>query len=185
MFNFRGRRGVMRRRISPTCYEPAIWRALFFMKGKIQMKIVSIRNDLLKLYSKNTEVLTKSGRPCVLVARLNYRGKRYDFAIPFRSNIPANAPKGQYFPLPPRPSTRPRNRHGLHYIKMFPVSKEYLVKYRTEGNPSAILYKTIIDKNTKKIVNECQSYLDGYACGIHPPYSTDIDYLLSLLYPNK
>lgn len=152
--------------------------------GEMQMKIVSIRNSLLKLYAKDTEVLAKSGRPCVLIARLNYSGKRYDFAIPFRSNIPANAPKGQYFPLPPRPSTRPHNRHGPHYIKMFPISKEYLVRYRTEGNSSAILYKTIIEKNTKKIVNECQSYLDSYADGIHLPYSTDIDYLLSLLFPN-
>ena len=56
----------------------------------------------------------------------------YDFAIPIRSNIPASAPKNQYFALPPRPQTRPKNRHGLHYIKMFPVTKQYLIRYRTD-----------------------------------------------------
>ena len=86
----------------------------------------------------------------VLVIRLKYKAKKYDFAVPIRSNIPASAPKDQYFALPPRASTRPKNRHGLHYIKMFPVTKQYLVRYRTEGNPFAHLIQNIIDKNQKK-----------------------------------
>ena len=106
----------------------------------------------------------------------------YDFAIPIRSNIPASAPKNQYFALPPRPQTRPKNRHGLHYIKMFPVTKQYLIRYRTDGNRFATLIQTIIDKNSKQIVNECQRYLDLYSQGIKPLYSTDIDYLIEQLY---
>ncbi len=70
--------------------------------------------------------LWKNMRPYVLVIRLKYIEKSYDFAVPIRSNIPAAAPKDQYFALPPRPTTRPKNRHGLHYIKMFPVTKQYL-----------------------------------------------------------
>lgn len=76
---------------------------------------------------------------------------------------------------------RPKNRHGLHYIKMFPVTKQYLVRYRTEGNNFAMLIQTIIDKNSKQIVDECQHYLDLYSQGITPAYSTDIDYLIEQL----
>ena len=96
------------------------------------MKLVTINNSLLFKYHEDPEVLQKSTRPYVLVIRLKYRNTNYDFAIPIRSNIPASAPKNQYFALPPRPQTRPKNRHGLHYIKMFPVTKQYLIRYRTD-----------------------------------------------------
>ena len=69
-----------------------------------------------------------------------------------------------------------------HYIKMFPVTKQYLIRYRTDGNRFATLIQTIIDKNSKQIVNECQRYLDLYSQGIKPLYSTDIDYLIEQLY---
>lgn len=148
------------------------------------MKIVSIDTELFKKYKGDPEVLTKSKRPYVLVIRLKYKEHHYDFAIPIRSNIPASAPKNQYFALPPRSTTRPKNRHGLHYIKMFPVTKQYFRRYRTEGNPFAILIQKIIDKNTKVIVDNCQTYLDSYAKGQHPQYATDIDFLLSQLFSN-
>ena len=149
------------------------------------MRLVSIDTTLFDKYKNDPEVLTKSKRPYVLVIRLKYKGKNCDFAIPIRSNIPAAAPKDQYFALPPRPTTRPKNRHGLHYIKMFPVTKQYLRRYRTEGNQFATLIQTIIDKNTKTIVDDCQAYLDAYANGHHPQFSTDIDYLLSQLFSDN
>ena len=90
--------------------------------------------------------------------------------------------KNQHFSLPPRPQTKPHNRHGLHYIKMFPVTKQYLLRYRTEGNAFATLIQSIIEKNSAQIIKECQHYLDLYSQGIHPRYSTDIDYLLKQLY---
>ena len=68
------------------------------------MKLVSISTTLLDKYQNDPEVLTKSGRLYVLVVRLKYKGHSQDFAIPIRSNIPASAPKSQYFALPPRPS---------------------------------------------------------------------------------
>ena len=148
------------------------------------MKLVSVHPSLLDKYEKDPEVLKKAKRPYVLVIRLKYKEKRYDFAVPIRSNIPAAAPKDQYFALPPRPTTRPRNRHGLHYIKMFPVTKEYLIRYRTEGNEFYSLIKIIIDKIKRSIITECQTYLVSYAKVIRPSYSTDIDFLLSLLFPN-
>mgnify|MGYP003560878990 FL=1 len=145
------------------------------------MKLVTINNSLLLKFSGDPEVLQKSTRPYVLVIRLKYRDTNYDFAVPIRSNIPASAPKDQYFSLPPRPQTRPKNRHGLHYIKMFPVTKQYLVRYRTEGNSFAMLIQNIIDKNSKQIVDACQRYLDLYSQGIRPTYSTNIDYLIEQL----
>ena len=126
--------------------------------------------------------MLKHRRPYVLVLRLVYKGHHYDFAIPLRSNIPPATPKSHYFPLPPRKQTRLGHRHGLHYTKMFPVTKEYLERYRVEGNASAELIQGIIMKNRKRIVQECQDYPDSYAAGKRPAYSTDIDYLLRELF---
>ena len=149
------------------------------------MKLVAIDEKLIKKYKADTEVLHKKGRPYVLVIRLKYKGKNQDFAIPLRSNIPASSPKNEYFALPPRSSTKPKNRHGIHYIKMFPVEKKYLNKYRTEGNKFAVLIQDIIDKNSKQIISECQTYLFEYEKGIKSEYSTDIDLLLSILKENN
>lgn len=145
------------------------------------MKLVTIHSSLLAKYNSDPEILQKVTRPYVLVIRLRYKGIAYNFAVPIRSNIPSSAPQNQYFALPPRPQTRPKNHHGLHYIKMFPVKKQYLVRYRTEGNQFATLIQNIIDKNSKQIINDCQRYLDLYSQGFCPPYSTDIDYLINLL----
>mgnify|MGYP000346813945 CR=1 FL=1 len=136
--------------------------ALLFLGRKTSHELVTINNALLLKYTGDSEVLQKSTRPYVLVVRLKYKDACYDFAVPIRSNIPASAPKDQYFALPPRPQTRPKNRHGLHYIKMFPVTKQYLVRYRTEGNSFATLIHDIIEKNSKQIVDECQHYLCIY-----------------------
>ena len=121
-----------------------------------------------------------SGPPQINLDR-QYKGVNRSFAVPLRSNISSNTPKDQYFALPTRPTTRAGNHHGLHYIKMFPVTKKYLVRYRTEGNVFATTIQTVIDKNEKRIVTECQKYLDDYSKGHRLPFSTDIDLLLSIL----
>ncbi len=145
------------------------------------MKLVTIDKKLYKKFPGDKELLHNAQRPCVLVIRLKYKGHNYDFAVPIRSNIPAASPKDEYFALPPRATTRPKNRHGLHYIKMFPIQKQYLNKYHTEGNIQATMMKAIIDKNSKQIISECQAYLNRYESGSKPPYSTDIDYLINQL----
>ncbi len=146
------------------------------------MKLVTIDNELIEKYRVDPQVLYKSKRPYVLVIRLRYKGKSQDFAVPLRSNIPSSAPKQQYFALPPRPATKPKNRHGIHYIKMFPVDKQYLRRYRTEGNEFATLIQNIIDRNSKQIIQECQDYLTAYELGDHPKFSTNIDLLLDILH---
>lgn len=103
------------------------------------------------------------------------------FAVPLRSNISSKTPKVQYFQLPPRLATRASNHHGIHYIKIFPVSRHYLIRYRTDGNAFEEMIKSVIEKNQKEIIRSCQNYLDTYATGDHPKFSTDIDLLISIL----
>lgn len=71
------------------------------------MKVVSISQDFFDLVEGDRELMLKHNRPCIVVVRLRFRGKRRDFAVPLRSNIAPNVPKDQYFALPPRPTTRP------------------------------------------------------------------------------
>ena len=142
------------------------------------MKLVTLKKDDLQKYTIDPEMLQKAGRPCALIVRLKYKGKRLDFAVPIRSNIHPSTPKDQYFALPPRSSTKPGHRHGIHYAKMFPVDKSIVIRFRVSNNPQALLMKFIIDKNEKQIIAECQQYLSRYEAGNRPQYSTDIDLLL-------
>ena len=57
------------------------------------MKIVSISQDFFDLVEGDRELMLKHNRPCIVVVRLRFRGKRRDFAVPLRSNIaPRRAP---------------------------------------------------------------------------------------------
>ena len=146
------------------------------------MKFISVSQKYYDLCGDDPQLLHRENRrPHVLVLSLKYKGITRRFAIPLRSNIPANAPKDQYFALPPRPTTRPGNRHGLHYIKMFPITKEYQEKFWVGEKSSYVLFQEIISKNEKEIVDACQKYLDNYAAGIHPQYSVNIDNALEKL----
>lgn len=149
------------------------------------MQIVKIKPELIRKFGQDPQMLQKENRPCVLVLRLHYKDAVYNFAVPVRSNIPAASPKNEYFPLPTRYTTKDHNRHGLHYIKMFPIDKQYYDKYRTENNMAAALMKATIDNNTSQIVEDCQNYLNRYCDGYRPVYATDLDLLLSLLYPQN
>ena len=118
------------------------------------MRIVSIADEYFEHFGKgDREFMSKRGRPCIVVVRLRFRGKRRDFAVPFRSNIAPNVPKDQYFPLPPRSTTKPRHRHGIHYIKMFPIEKRFQRRFRTEGNPYYETIQRILDANSRRIDN--------------------------------
>lgn len=83
------------------------------------MRIVTIISSNLHRLTIDKEMLQNSDRPCVLILKLKYKGVNHCFAVPMRSNISAASPKNEYFPLPPRYTTRSERRHGLHYIKMF------------------------------------------------------------------
>ena len=147
------------------------------------MLIVKIKADLIHRFNQDPQMLQKENRPCVLILKLKYKGNNYHFAVPIRSNISAASPKNEYFALPTRYATKDKNRHGLHYIKMFPVTKSDYDKYRTENNLAAALVKATVDQNEKQIIAECQEYLSRYEAGNKPLYATDLDLLISILYP--
>jgi len=94
------------------------------------MRIVSISNDLFVKCSKPNELLENTNRrPYVIILKLKYRNKNYDFALPFRSNITGTVPSELYYSLPPSSKTKSGNKAGLHLIKMFPVDKKYFEKF--------------------------------------------------------
>lgn len=103
------------------------------MSGGI-MRLVTINSKYLSSYKVDPEMLQKSNRPCALIVQLKYKGHRYDFAVPLRSTIHPSTPKDQYFPLPPRHTTQANHRHGIHYIKLFPVKKAFLLRFREVWN---------------------------------------------------
>jgi len=145
------------------------------------MRIVSINSEYFNICSRDPELLKGAGRPCVVILKLTFRGQKHDFAVPLRSNIAPNVPKSQYFALPPRPTTKPRYRHGIHFIKLFPIKKKYQLRLRTEGNPYYENIQRIVDSNTAEIVSACQRYLENYENNGKPQYATDLDYLLTAL----
>ena len=121
-------------------------------------------------------------RPYVVILRLVYNGLVQSFAIPFRSNIAGYRDRNEYFALPTRKETRKGNIHGLHFIKMFPVHKQYFRKYKyPESNTNAILTRNYIKKNSSKLVAEAQNYLNMFQNGYRPQYCVDISKLYAAI----
>lgn len=123
-------------------------------------------------------MLSDHGRPCVLLIKLKYKERYHDFAVPIRSNISKNAPRYQYFSLPPNSSTKNGCVHGIHYIKLFPIHRSYILPYLIEDNVPLLRIKRIIDKHEKEIVNACQQYLYRYENGKKHSMTPDIDGIL-------
>jgi len=147
------------------------------------VKFSSVSNSFFKLCSFDSELLSNTNRrPYLIILRLKYKNKRCDFAIPFRSNISESTPKDQYFSLPPRKATKNGRKHGLHYIKMFPIKKQYLQKFYTDNNPYYDSILNIINSNLKIIIAEAQNYLINYENGIEYEYCTNIDTIHQILF---
>ena len=130
---------------------------------------------------KNQLLHNEADRPCVLLLKLNYKGKKRDFVVPLKSNIKPNTDRKTFFPLPPNPNTRENNFHGIYYIKLFPIQKKYLQRYQYSGNPYLCKVKSIIDKNERNIVNACQRYLDDYSKGKRNHYTPELDLIIDFL----
>lgn len=63
---------------------------------------------------------------------------------------------------------------------MFPVEKPFLERYRLD-TPSSSLCASILEKNKKKIIDDCQAYLTKYENGNCPSYLTSIDKMIEKL----
>lgn len=149
------------------------------------MQLVKVDNQFYQECKKrgtDRELLNnKSGRPCVLIIKLKYKNQNHKFVVPLRSNISPNTPKDQYFSLPPNSATKNGNKHGVHFIKLFPIKSKYIQKYRISNNSQMELIKSILDKNEKEIITSCQNYLYEYEQGKRHPMTPDIDGILSWL----
>lgn len=149
------------------------------------MKLVKVKQEFFDLCEKNglDEQLmkTKNGRPGVLIIQLTYKGKKQDFVVPMRSNIPRGVPASEYKSLPPNKNTKSGCHHGIHYIKLFPIRKKYIDKYNIDQSSYLLKVKAIIDRDTKEIVDACQNYLNSYEAGERHRFSPDIDGIIALL----
>lgn len=149
------------------------------------MKLVKVSKEFYELCEEkgvSQELLfNEAGRPCVLIVKLTYRGQKRDFVVPLRSNISPYAPKEQFFALPPNTHTKPKHYHGIHYMKIFPISKKYIQKYLIDKNPYYVTLKNIIDANEKEIVNECQKYLEECEKGNKNPITPNIDGIIAMI----
>lgn len=143
------------------------------------MRIVSISNDMFSKCTKPNELLENTNRrPYVVILKLTYKSKKYDFAVPFRSNISGTVEDALYFSLPPTSSTKPHNRAGLHLIKMFPVDKHYFEKFNYNPRTSYDLNRQVIERKEKELVTKCKSYLQRKENGEMIPFSVNIDQII-------
>ncbi len=143
------------------------------------MKIVSISQHLFAKCQQPNELMNNSNRrPYVVVFKLKYKGHKYNFAVPFRSNIPSATPADLYFSLPPTSSTRSGNKSGLHLIKMFPVDKQYFEKFYINPGTQYDRNAKIIKRKQKELVTQCQDYLDRVSSGDIIQNRVDIDQII-------
>ena len=152
----------------------------------MKIKLVAIKKEFFDIFDFKTEFMLNAhnakDRPCLIILKLSYKGKKHSFALPFRSNIQVNKnTEGTYFPLPKRSTTKDNHAHGLHYIKMFPIDLKYCNKYvppETKYDDKLIEF---IEKNINKIIEGSKKYLSKYENDERENFCTDIDRLLEAI----
>ena len=149
------------------------------------MILVKVKQEFYNLCVKHNvaeELLfNEDGRPCVLIVQLKYKGRKRDFVVPIRSNISKYTPREQYFSLPPNPKTKPGNKHGIHYIKLFPIERKYIDTYLTDNNKYYDTILKILKRKEKEIIRSCQEYLDICADGKRHSMTPDLDSIIEVL----
>lgn len=147
-------------------------------------KLIGIDNNYFKNFNDD-ELLTNvdsegNRRPYVLIINLKYRGEKRHFAIPLRSNIPSHVDDKHYVSLPPRETTKTGHVHGIHIIKMFPITKKHFLKYNTNSISEELIQATII-KNFDEIFEKSKSYLNDVENGNPNIYGVNIDDMIEII----
>lgn len=146
------------------------------------MRIVKINTKVLdRFVNVDPEVMIKNNRPYVLIIRLKYKGLRYDFAVPLRTNLVPTISEEFYFELPPSYRTRPGHIRAIQFNKMFPVHRRFTMPYYFGKNKDMKETAQIIKAADKEVIEKGQNYLKNYEEGNIPIFSTDIDLLLETL----
>jgi hypothetical protein len=78
-------------------------------------------------------------------------------------------------------NTKSGNKHGVHYIKLFPISKKYINKYNINNNDFLQMISEKIINNKKEIVDACQQYLVDCEVGKKHSMTPNIDGILEWL----
>ena len=148
-------------------------------------KIITIKKELLKLFSFDKEMKIKDDRPHLVVIKLNYKNNTQEFAIPIVSNVKRNV-RFKY-KLPKRPSTKKGYVHAIHYEKMIPIEKTYY-GYGYSINKTILKF---IKNNFSDIYQKAQDYLYFYEKNKSDKniikdikFSTDIDEMIRILEKN-
>lgn len=148
------------------------------------MKLVKVNQAFYDLCEKNNvdaELMkNEAGRPCVLLVQLLYKGIMRDFVVPLRSNISSTAPKEQFLSLPPNPNTKPKHKHGVHYIKLFPIDKIFVDKYHTSGTYYDKVL-SILERKESIIIENIKSYLSECENGNKHPMTPNIDGIINMI----
>ena len=149
------------------------------------MKLVKVKDSFYELCRNagcDDELLfNKDGRPCVLIMQLKYKAKLQNFVVPLRSNITPTTPGIQYFSLPPNNKTLPHHKHGIHYIKLFPITNQYIDMYHIDQDKYLRMIMNIINKNEATIINNTKKYLIDYENGLGHGMTPKIDDIIALL----
>ena len=152
------------------------------------MRLVKVSDNFFTECQKHNvqrELLfNENGRPSVLIIRLKYKERLHKFVVPLRSNISPATPKNQYMSLPTNTKTKPHYSHGIHYIKLFPITDEYIQAYSISDSFD-LMIKTIIDNNESTIVSACQDYLMDCENGNKHFMTPDIDGIIKMLDEQK
>lgn len=148
---------------------------------KRKIKIVTINEKFFELFndgSDNELLLIRKDmhrRPCLIVVKIKFNGKTYDFALPFRSNINPSTPKDTFYNLPPRKTTKPKHYHGIHYAKAFPIDEKYFENYSYGGDFLEELILAKVEKEIKVIIDEFKKYLQKYENGEKVLYCVNLE----------
>ncbi|MFT8882671.1 MAG: hypothetical protein ABF975_01495 [Liquorilactobacillus hordei] len=152
------------------------------MQLRPKSKYVSLQPALYELFG-DKEMLrstVSNERANLVIVKLRFNNNMYNFAIPWRSNITANAtPTSTYFQLPPTSKTKDHHVAGLDFRKMciLPNKKKNKNKYYTNyiinetKDTNTVMY---IEKNKKTIIARAQNYLNNYDNISSKTYSVDL-----------
>ena len=138
-------------------------------------------NDCVAHNTDSEIMFNEKGRPCVLLIQMKYKEKLQKFVVPLRSNISGKTPDWQYCKIPPNRTTKPGNKAGVHYIKLFPITDTYIEKFNVGQDQHMVLVKGILDKKEQEIVKACKDYLAQVEKGNKHSMTPDIDGILSWL----
>jgi len=149
------------------------------------MKLVKVKESFYELCKNNgcdSELMfNEQGRPCVLIVKLKYKNRLQKFVVPLRSNISSATPKNQYLSLPPNSNTKPKHRHGIHYIKLFPITNAYIDLYNINRDAYMQGVVKFINNKEAEIITNIQKYLMDCENGNKHNMTPQIDEIMELL----